>query len=71
MLRIGSSILQILMWVFCLVALSTTASRGSDAEAPDESDVEITRDLLSSHACVATFAGLEPGRENMLRSYLG
>lgn len=35
----------------------------------DESDVQVKRDLLSSHTCTATFSGIEQGRENMLRIY--
>lgn len=39
------------------------------AQEEDESDVQITRQVLSSHECIAVFQGLEPGREPMLRIF--
>jgi len=35
----------------------------------DESDVQFERELLSKHVCTASFSGLEPGREHMLRVF--
>ena len=49
----------------------------ADGEAPpedvpefnDESDVQVNRDVLSRHTCTASFLGLEPGMEPMLRVF--
>jgi hypothetical protein len=35
----------------------------------DESDVQVTRELLARHTCTAVFCGLEAGREPMLRIF--
>ena len=38
-------------------------------ELDDESDVQVNRDVLSRHTCTASFKGLEPGMEPMLRVF--
>ena len=38
-------------------------------ELDDESDVQVNRDVLSRHTCTASFKGLEPGMEPMLRIF--
>eukprot|EP00908_Phaeocystis_cordata_P017280 Transcript_28605.p1 GENE.Transcript_28605~~Transcript_28605.p1 ORF type:complete len:233 (+),score=58.42 Transcript_28605:80-778(+) len=53
-----------------LAILAEVTWTAEDEEpAPDESDVQVSRELLSRHTCLASFAGLEPGREPMLRIF--